>query len=76
MSGTTSDMCRRCERSGEWFTGFCHHCTTAGYGPGLGEPCGARRAGWEQGPAVGARRLPCVAEAEHEGDHIDAAGKR
>ncbi|WP_329315410.1 hypothetical protein [Streptomyces sp. NBC_01262] len=39
--------------------------------------CGARRPGWEYGPAIGRHRLPCVRES-HEGelgDHVNALGE-
>ena len=34
--------------------------------------CGARRPGWDQGPAVGRHRIPCVLPAGHTGEHRDA----
>ncbi|WP_165984609.1 hypothetical protein [Streptomyces sp. YIM 98790] len=37
--------------------------------------CGARRGGWEDGPAIGRHRLACVLPAEHAEAHRDALGK-
>jgi hypothetical protein len=37
--------------------------------------CGARRPGWENGPAIGRHRIPCVLEHGHAGDHRNALGK-
>lgn len=38
--------------------------------------CGARRPGWEDGPAVGRHRLPCTLPAGHAPeDHRDALGQ-
>lgn len=37
--------------------------------------CGMRRPGWDQGPAIGRHRIPCVLESQHEGDHRDALGQ-
>ncbi|MGW9460060.1 hypothetical protein ACWG5N_29340 [Streptomyces globisporus] len=34
--------------------------------------CGARRPGWDQGPAVGINRIPCVLADGHEGEHRNA----
>lgn len=39
------------------------------------ETCGARRPGWENGPAIGRNRIPCVLPADHaEGEHRNAFG--
>lgn len=35
------------------------------------EDCGARRPGWEDGPAIGRHRIPCVRVAGHDGPHRD-----
>ncbi|MFE3073139.1 hypothetical protein [Streptomyces sp. NPDC059247] len=37
--------------------------------------CGARRPGWEQGPAIGINRIPCILPAGHEGEHGNAFGQ-
>ncbi|MFJ4867792.1 hypothetical protein [Streptomyces sp. NPDC088757] len=37
--------------------------------------CGARRPGWETGPAIGINRIPCVQDAGHDGDHVNAFGQ-
>lgn len=37
--------------------------------------CGARRPGWERGPAVGINRIPCVLPDGHEGEHANAFGQ-
>ncbi|WP_017239509.1 hypothetical protein [Streptomyces sp. SS] len=37
--------------------------------------CGARRPGWEQGPAIGINRIPCILSAGHEGEHGNAFGQ-
>jgi hypothetical protein len=37
--------------------------------------CGARRPGWDQGPAIGRHRIPCVLDVGHDDDHRDAFGK-
>jgi hypothetical protein len=34
--------------------------------------CGARRPGWESGPAIGINRIPCVRNHGHEGNHANA----
>lgn len=34
--------------------------------------CGARRPGWDQGPAVGRHRIPCVLPVGHTDDHRNA----
>lgn len=34
--------------------------------------CGARKPGWEHGPAIGRHRIPCVLPAGHDGKHQDA----
>lgn len=34
--------------------------------------CGARRPGWERGPAIGINRIPCVLPDGHDGDHSNA----
>jgi hypothetical protein len=34
--------------------------------------CGARRPGWEHGPAIGINRIPCVLPAAHDGEHRNA----
>nr|WTB31094.1 hypothetical protein OG781_17835 [Streptomyces sp. NBC_00830] len=36
--------------------------------------CGARRPGWDQGPAIGSHRIPCTLPAGHEGEHRDGLG--
>lgn len=33
--------------------------------------CGARRPGWDQGPAIGSHRIPCTLTAGHDGAHRD-----
>lgn len=38
-------------------------------------PCGARKPGWELGPAIGSHRIPCVLAAGHDGDHRDGLGQ-
>lgn len=38
-------------------------------------PCGARRPGWEHGPAIGINRIPCVHVAGHTGEHANAFGQ-
>lgn len=38
------------------------------------ETCGARRPGWEHGPAWGRKRLPCILEDGHGGQHANAFG--
>ncbi|MFC9225813.1 hypothetical protein ACFT8W_34660 [Streptomyces hygroscopicus] len=35
-------------------------------------PCGARKPGWENGPAIGRHRIPCVRPEGHQGAHRDA----
>lgn len=37
--------------------------------------CGARKPGWENGPAIGANRIPCVRAAGHNGPHRDGLGQ-
>lgn len=37
-------------------------------------PCAARRPGWEHGPAIGRKRLPCAAKRRHEGRHVNTLG--
>ncbi|MGW5215136.1 hypothetical protein ACWEQO_29090 [Streptomyces sp. NPDC004051] len=37
--------------------------------------CGARRPGWEHGPAIGIHRIPCVLERGHVGEHANAFGQ-
>ncbi|MFI8422865.1 hypothetical protein [Streptomyces sp. NPDC085460] len=37
--------------------------------------CGARRPGWERGPAIGINRIPCVQPAGHADDHANAFGQ-
>lgn len=36
------------------------------------EQCGARRPGWESGPPIGIHRIPCVRDADHDGNHRNA----
>lgn len=36
--------------------------------------CGARRPGWEHGPAIGIHRIPCVLDPFHQDDHANAFG--
>ncbi|MEV7309458.1 hypothetical protein AB0N67_24805 [Streptomyces microflavus] len=36
--------------------------------------CGARRPGWDQGPAVGSHRIPCTLPTGHDGGHRDGLG--
>ena len=38
--------------------------------------CGARRPGWENGPAIGIHRIPCVLSPDHQGDHANAFGQQ
>ncbi|MFD7443897.1 hypothetical protein [Streptomyces sp. NPDC059909] len=37
--------------------------------------CGARRPGWENGPAIGINRIPCILAAGHDDDHRNAFGQ-
>lgn len=38
--------------------------------------CGARRPGWDQGPAIGRHRIPCVrASHDDDGDHRNGLGE-
>jgi hypothetical protein len=39
------------------------------------ERCGARRPGWDHGPAVGSHRIPCILPAGHDGGHRDGLGQ-
>lgn len=36
--------------------------------------CGARRPGWDQGPAIGSHRIPCTQPTGHQGEHQDGLG--
>lgn len=36
--------------------------------------CGARRPGWDQGPAIGRHRIPCTLPTGHDGGHRDGLG--
>ncbi|MCX5203898.1 hypothetical protein OG897_20875 [Streptomyces sp. NBC_00237] len=36
------------------------------------DQCGARRPGWEHGPAIGINRIPCVLPKHDQGDHANA----
>lgn len=38
--------------------------------------CGARRPGWEHGPAIGINRIPCVLDPFHTDDHANAWAQR
>lgn len=37
--------------------------------------CGVRRPGWENGPAIGRHRIPCVLDSGHQGVHRDGLGQ-
>ncbi|MDW6062924.1 hypothetical protein SAZ11_39095 [Streptomyces sp. FXJ1.4098] len=39
------------------------------------ETCGARKPGWENGPAIGRHRIPCVRLKGHQDAHRDALGQ-
>ncbi|MGW8438698.1 hypothetical protein ACWGKS_26410 [Nocardiopsis sp. NPDC055879] len=41
---------------------------------GTKDVCSTRRPGYQEGPAWGRRRLPCVREVDHEGVHANAFG--
>lgn len=37
--------------------------------------CGARKPGWEHGPAIGRHRIPCTLPTGHQGVHRDGLGQ-
>lgn len=50
-------------------------CVSKEKGHDMANACGARKPGWEQGPAIGRHRIPCIRREQHSGDHRDGLGQ-